>query len=84
MAGIAPTRMAAAFSDPEQMLKHISADELQRLVEGSIRLEAFALQLAAAFKIAEAAYEGSGVSRPSPPRAAADGESVARALRVES
>ncbi len=48
LSGVAPSKMAAAFSDPEHLFEHISLDELARIKESTDRLAALSAQLAKA------------------------------------
>ena len=54
LAGIAPSRMAAAFNDPEHFFKHMTLDELNALKASVDRFAAVQDQLLAAVLIAAA------------------------------
>ncbi len=54
LASVAPSRMAAAFSDPENFYTHLTLDELNRITDGCTRLGIVQAQLIAALDIAEA------------------------------
>ena len=45
--GIAPSRLAAAFSDPAHLFEHITLDELQRFKENCDRVGALMVDMAA-------------------------------------
>lgn len=48
LAAVAPSKVAAAFNEPEQFFLHLSLDELARLQAACERLGALALQLSEA------------------------------------
>jgi hypothetical protein len=48
LSGVAPSKMAAAFSEPEKLFEHISLDELARIKESTDRIAALSVALAAA------------------------------------
>jgi AMMECR1 domain-containing protein len=48
LAGVDPSKMAAAFSDPEQFFQHISLDELARIKVSTDLLAALSTELAKA------------------------------------
>jgi hypothetical protein len=48
LAGVDPSKMAAAFSEPEHIFQHITLDELARIKQSTDRLAALSAQLAAA------------------------------------
>ena len=51
-AGIAPSRLAAAFNNPEHFLDHITPDELDRFKDSCDRLSALQVRMLAAVDIA--------------------------------
>ncbi len=48
IASVAPSAMAAAFSDPEHFFKHLTLDELARIKIGTDRIAALSTELARA------------------------------------
>ena len=51
-AGIAPSRLAAAFNNPEHFLDHMTPDELDRFKDSCDRLNAIQVRMLAAVDIA--------------------------------
>lgn len=51
LAGIAPSKLAAAFNEPELLFKHITPDQLASLKEASFSLSALSNRLAASCDI---------------------------------
>ena len=57
LAGIAPSRLAAAFNDPEHLFSHISRDELERFMASCQRLDLLQRRLIAALGIMTVFYD---------------------------
>lgn len=51
VAGVAPSRMAAAFSDPEHFTNHMTVEEINRFKEGCDRLFAVQADMTAALNV---------------------------------
>jgi hypothetical protein len=54
-AGVAPSHVAAGFTDPEHLFAHITLEELARLTKACFEFVALSERLVAAATIAEAA-----------------------------
>jgi hypothetical protein len=64
LAGVDPAKMAAAFSEPEQLFAHISLDELARIKVSTDLLAALSVQLAAACDVYMAAAKEFAEAQP--------------------
>jgi hypothetical protein len=51
IAGVAPARMAAAFSDPAHFAEHMTIDEINRFKEGCDRLFDVQTEMTEAFHV---------------------------------
>lgn len=58
LAGIAPSRLAAALNNPEHLYQHLTLDELKRFEESCIRLSGVQARMIEALSAAAAAIRG--------------------------
>jgi hypothetical protein len=56
LAGCAPSKLAAAFNNPEHLFKHVTLEQLARLKESCDRLAALMVLMTARADVALAAY----------------------------
>ena len=59
-AGVAPSRMADAFNEPERMLEHITLEELARLKAMCDRMVVLMVQMTTSCNVAIAALKSKG------------------------